>query len=114
MALRNNILRAEALICPDSIGELQELNARTSQAALDLIGRPEFLEPPPLNPRVIEEVDCGLYVRKKVRYGNELEFQHIWELFGSADKFKAIHLEHTHRYSPEAARFNLSWFNRWL
>ena len=62
-------LDAPLLVCPETADPFEQFRRQTREAALDLVGRPPFDEPPPLAAEVVEETDCGTYVRKKVRYG---------------------------------------------
>ena len=64
-------INAPAFICPETREELDSFAKRTRRAALDVLGRPPFDRPPPLNARVVSESDAGTYIRRNVRYGNE-------------------------------------------
>ena len=71
MTEQDKIIKAASLKCPYDMEGLKTFRNQVRNAALALVGRPPFDNPPPLNSQVLEEVDCGSYVRKKVRYGNE-------------------------------------------
>ena len=66
-------VRSSAFSCPATIQDFEQFKNHVRSMIPDFLGQYPFEHSPDLNPQIVEEVDEGEYVRRKIRYGNETD-----------------------------------------